>query len=85
VVIILRADDLPPEVFLVPPLAGGNTRFARPDEFDMDAFLDYIEDMSLLLGCPNCRSFNVKEAKFGGRRVLFCNDCNQWVEIPPVN
>ncbi len=78
-------DDLSPEVFLGPPLAGGKARFAKPGSFDMGEFLDYIEDMSLLLGCPNCRSFNVQESRLAGRKVQICADCGQWVEVPPVN
>ena len=85
VVIILRADDSIPEGFFAPLPQGGHFRIPKPGEFDMVEFLDYIDDMSLLLGCPNCHSFNVREGTSCGRRIQICNDCDHWIELPRVN
>jgi hypothetical protein len=84
-VIDLQADEKPHEVFIIPPPSGGKARFAKPGEFDMAEFLNYLDEMSLLLGCPLCRSFNMRENLVGGRKIQVCLDCGHWVEAPPVN
>ncbi|HEX9746035.1 MAG TPA: hypothetical protein VGB30_11480 [bacterium] len=51
----------------------------------MEDFLDYLEDMMTLVGCPYCQSFNVKSLDFAGNRVQFCSDCGREHILPPAN
>jgi hypothetical protein len=81
----LRVDDLNPEIFAAPPGGTGRVRFAIPGKGNVGEFLDYVEDMSLLLGCPSCRSFNVRELMMSGVRIQVCDDCGFSMPVPPAN
>ncbi len=51
----------------------------------MEDFLDYLEDMMTLMGCPYCQSFNVKILDFAGNKVQLCSDCGREIILPPAN
>jgi len=51
----------------------------------MEDFLDYLEDMMALVGCPYCQSFNVKILDFAGNKVQVCSDCGRQIILPPSN
>ncbi len=59
--------------------------FALPGDGDVAEFLDYIEDMTLMLGCPKCRSFDVRESMMCGVKMLVCGDCGFTDRAPKVN
>ena len=63
----------------------GRVRFSVPGAGEVGEFLDYLEDMSLLIGCANCRSFNVTELMVSGMKVQVCSDCGHSEQIPPAN
>ena len=60
-------------------------RFALPGEGDVGEFLDYIEDMSLLLGCPKCRSFDVRDVIMCGVKMQVCDECGFTERAPKAN
>jgi hypothetical protein len=51
----------------------------------MEDFLEYLEDMMALVGCPYCQSFNVKILDFAGNRIQLCSDCGREHILPPAN
>jgi hypothetical protein len=51
----------------------------------MEDFLDYLEDMMALVGCPFCQSFNVKILDFAGNKIQVCSDCGREYILPPAN
>lgn len=51
----------------------------------MEDFLEYLEDMMTLVGCPHCQSFNVKSLDFAGSKVQICSDCGREIILPPAN
>ena len=51
----------------------------------MEDFLEYLEDMITLVGCPYCQSFNVKLLDFAGNKIQICSDCGREDILPPVN
>jgi hypothetical protein len=82
---MVRIDDHNPSSSIGPPDETGRLRFAVPGKGDVAEFLNYIEDMSILLGCPRCRSFSVKEIMLSGTRLQVCEDCGYTVMVPPAN
>ncbi|MFH1676716.1 MAG: hypothetical protein ABIC40_06790 [bacterium] len=51
----------------------------------IEDFLDYLEDMISLVGCPYCQSFNVRILDFQGKKVQICTDCGRQHFLPPAN
>ena len=51
----------------------------------MEDFLDYLEDMMTLVGCPYCQSFNVKIVDFAGNKIQVCSDCGRQHILPPAH
>jgi transposase-like protein len=51
----------------------------------MEDFLDYLEDMMTLVGCPFCQSFNVRILDFAGNKLQICSDCGRESLLPPAN
>ena len=85
VVVLLRIEDRNNEFFAAPHGGSGRLRFSMPGAGEVGEFLDYIEDMSLLLGCPNCRSFDVQEVMVTEISVRVCNECGHTEHGPPPN
>lgn len=55
------------------------------DQERMEDFLEYLEDMMTLVGCPYCQSFNVKIVDFAGNKIQICSDCGRQHILPPAH
>ena len=58
--------------------------FATPGK-DMSDILDFLEDMILMTGCPECSSINTKIMTVDNARILICMDCGCNEELPPAS
>jgi hypothetical protein len=82
----MRADKNDPEVFIVgPPSSDTGARFSLPGKGDINEFLEYVEDMSLLFGCSKCKSMEVREVQISGLKYLSCVECGHTEMSPRAN
>lgn len=58
--------------------------FALPST-DIEELLDFIEDMILMNGCPNCESLNTKIIETDIGNFMICLDCGYREILPPPN
>ncbi len=56
--------------------------FAYTDQ-NLEAVLDYLEDMILMTGCSQCGSLNTRLIIMDSSRLLLCQTCGNAEELPP--
>jgi len=66
------------------PLFSSRGSFALPSS-DLDDLLDFIEDMILMTGCPQCNSLGTRIIETDVGRILICLDCGHQELLPPPN
>ena len=67
-----------------------NAMFCTPGEYlnpesVLDQYLEQTDELSLLVGCPHCRSLNIKIVDIESRRLTICSDCGDVSDSPPAN
>lgn len=72
------------EIFRNNPLFDGRGVFATSGR-DIDEMLDFIEDMILMTGCPECSSLNTRLIVEDDVRSVLCLDCGTCEELPPAS
>ena len=61
-----------------------NGTFAYSEQ-NLEAVLDYLEDMILLAGCSQCGSLNTRLVITDTSRLMICLNCGIAEELPPAN
>lgn len=52
-------------------------------EQNLEAVLDYLDDMILMTGCSQCGSLSTRLVILDSTRLLLCLTCGSTEELPP--